>query len=107
MDRRRLTELIKPGAGIVNIGRGSIVDTEALMEGLRSGRIAFAAMDVTDPEPLPADHPLWKMDNVLISAHYAGLFANLQKHAEWFAENLDAFLAGKPLPGAVHHDWLY
>ena len=107
LDARRLNEVMKPGAGLVNIGRGSIVDTEAMMEALRTGRLSFAAMDVTDPEPLPKDHPLWKMDNVLISAHYAGLFANLQKHAEWFAENLDAFLAGKPLPGAVHHDWLY
>lgn len=107
IDRRRLMEITKPGAGLVNIGRGSIVDTEAMMEALKCGRLSFAAMDVTDPEPLPADHPLWKMDNVLISPHYAGLYANLQRHAEWFAENLDAFLAGKPLPGAVHHDWLY
>lgn len=107
LDRRRLLSVLKEGAGLVNVGRGSILDTDALVEGLRSGHIAFAAMDVTDPEPLPADHPLWSMENVLISPHYAGLFANLQRHAEWFATNLEAFLEGKPLPGAVHHDWLY
>lgn len=107
IDRRRLTEVIKPGAGLVNIGRGAIVDTEAMMDALRSGRLIFAAMDVTDPEPLPPDHPLWKMENVLISPHYAGLYANLQRHAVWFEENLNAFLEGKPIPGAVHHDWLY
>ena len=107
LDHRRLLEVVKPGAGIVNVGRGTIIDTEALMEALKSGRVGFAAMDVTDPEPLPEDHPLWKLDNVLISAHYGGLSANLDRHARWFAENLDAYLAGKPLPGAVHHDWLY
>lgn len=107
MNRRRLLEVMKPGAGLVNIGRGAIVDTDAMVEGLRSGRLAFAAMDVTDPEPLPPDHPLWKLDNVLISPHYAGLFANLQRHAVWFEENLNAYLVGKVLPGAVHHDWLY
>ena len=78
-----------------------------MMDALRSGRLIFAAMDVTDPEPLPPDHPLWKMKNVLISPHYAGLYANLQRHAVWFEENLNAFLEGKPIPGAVHHDWLY
>ena len=106
MSRERLARM-KRGAGLVNIGRGAIVDTDAMVDGLRNGSIGFAAMDVTDPEPLPPEHPLWGMDNVLISAHYAGLFADLQRHAQWFATNLEAFLAGEPLPGAVHHDWLY
>ncbi len=98
---------MKKGAGIVNIGRGSIVDHAALVRALQSGRLAYAAMDVTDPEPLPADSPLWRMDNVLITPHYAGLYADLQRHAEWFAENLQAHLDGRPLPGAVDTRWRY
>lgn len=104
---REQFQQLRPGAGLVNIGRGSIVDTQAMTEALASGRLAFAAMDVTDPEPLPADHPLWRMENVLITPHYAGLYASLQRHAEWFAENLQAFLDGKPLPGAVNAAWRY
>lgn len=100
-------DCMKQGAGLVNIGRGAIVDTDAMMDALKSGKLSFAAMDVTSPEPLPEDHPLWKMDNVLITPHYAGLFANLQRHAEWFATNLQAFLDGKPLPGAVNTEWKY
>src|SRR4029077_10473037 len=62
---------MKPGALFVNAGRGRTVDTEALLEVLRSGRIR-AALDVTDPEPLPSDHPLWSAPNLLITPHIAG-----------------------------------
>lgn len=106
LDARRIG-LMKAGSVLVNIGRGSIVNTEALMEALRSGRIAAAGLDVTDPEPLPPDHPLWTCPNVLITPHISGLGASKQKHAEWFAENLRAYLEGRPQPGAVNREMKY
>ena len=106
LDARRIG-LMKAGSVLVNIGRGSIVNTEALMEALRSGRIAAAGLDVTDPEPLPPDHPPWTCPNVLIAPHISGLGASKQKHAEWFAENLRAYLEGRPQPGAVNREMKY
>lgn len=103
----RRVALMKDGVVIVNIGRGSILNTDALMDGLRSGHIAAAGLDVTDPEPLPADHPLWDCPNLLITPHISGLGASKQKHAEWFAENLRAYLNGQPLPGAVNREMKY
>lgn len=106
LDARRIG-LMKAGSVLVNIGRGSIVNTEALMAALRSGHIAAAGLDVTDPEPLPPDHPLWDCPNVLITPHISGLGASKQKHAEWFAENLRAYLEGRPQPGAVNREMKY
>lgn len=106
LDARRIS-LMKAGSVLVNIGRGSIVNTEALMEALRSGHIAAAGLDVTDPEPLPPDHPLWDCPNLLITPHISGLGASKQKHAEWFAENLRAYLEGRPQPGAVNREMKY
>lgn len=106
LDARRIG-LMKAGSVLVNIGRGSIVNTAALMEALRSGHIAAAGLDVTDPEPLPPDHPLWDCPNVLITPHISGLGASKQKHAEWFAENLRAYLEGRPQPGAVNREMKY
>ena len=106
LDARRIG-LMKAGSVLVNIGRGSIVNTEALMEALRSGHIAAAGLDVTEPEPLPPDHPLWDCPNVLITPHISGLGASKQKHAEWFAENLRAYLEGRPQPGAVNREMKY
>src|SRR4051794_27162120 len=63
---------MKPGAVFINVGRGETVCTEALVRALREGRIAAAGLDVTDPEPLPADSPLWGMDNVVVTPHIAG-----------------------------------
>ena len=70
MDKRRLG-LMKDGALLVNVARGTIVDTDALVNELESGRIR-AALDVTNPEPLPADHPLWRAPGVIISPHVGG-----------------------------------
>lgn len=106
LDARRIG-LMKAGSVLINIGRGSIVNTEALMAALRSGHIAAAGLDVTDPEPLPPDHPLWDCPNVLITPHISGLGASKQKHAEWFAENLRAYLEGRPQPGAVNREMKY
>jgi phosphoglycerate dehydrogenase-like enzyme len=63
---------IKPGAYLYNIGRGPVVDTQALIQALDSGQLAGAGLDVTEPEPLPADSPLWGRENVIITAHTAG-----------------------------------
>jgi phosphoglycerate dehydrogenase-like enzyme len=90
---------MKVGALLVNAGRGRTVDTEALLDALRSGRVR-AALDVTDPEPLPADHPLWRAPNVLITPHIAGTVARWESRAYRFAgEQLRRYAAGQPLLG--------
>lgn len=66
--------LMKPGSYLINVGRGSAVDQDALAKALRSGHLAGAHLDVTTPEPLPQDHPLWQVDNVFITPHVAGDF---------------------------------
>jgi phosphoglycerate dehydrogenase-like enzyme len=90
---------MKPGALFVNAGRGKTADTEALVEALRSDRIR-AALDVTDPEPLPSDHPLWHMPNVLITPHVAGSVARWEARGFRFAgEQIRRYAAGQPLLG--------
>jgi phosphoglycerate dehydrogenase-like enzyme len=90
---------MKPGALFVNAGRGRTVDTGALLESLRSGHIR-AALDVTDPEPLPKDHPLWRAPNVLLTPHVAGTVARWESRAFRFAgEQLRRYVAGQPLLG--------
>ena len=90
---------MKPGALFVNAGRGRTVDTDALIEALHRGRIR-AALDVTDPEPLPADHPLWRAPNLLITPHVAGTVTRWEERAFRFAgEQLRRFAAGQPLLG--------
>lgn len=92
----------KPGALLVNIGRGAIVDTDALVEALRSGRIAGAGLDVTDPEPLPPDHPLWTLPQVVITPHCAS-DAELtgERQTALLLENLRRFGAGEGLLNVV------
>jgi phosphoglycerate dehydrogenase-like enzyme len=90
---------MKPGALLVNAGRGKTVDTEALLESLQAGRIR-AALDVTDPEPLPSDHPLWRAPNVLITPHIAGSVARWEERGYRFAgEQIRRYAAGEPLLG--------
>jgi len=90
------------GALFLNAGRGKTVDTDAMIEALRSGRLAGAGLDVVDPEPLPPQHPLWDMPNVIITAHYSGLVDDYFEQTEaLFLDNLRRFLAGEPLVGLV------
>ena len=103
--RERL-KLLKPDAIFVNVGRGSIVDTDALADVLASGSIFGAILDVTLPEPLPQDHPLWKCPNALITPHVSGrTFQGLPEKEEYFfkicRENLALYLEGKPLKNRV------
>ncbi|GII57641.1 phosphoglycerate dehydrogenase [Planotetraspora thailandica] len=95
----RLLALLPPHAWLVNVGRGATVDADALVSAIRSGRLAGAALDVFETEPLPADSPLWDEPDVIISPHAAGgrpLGAD-----ELIAENVRAFLAGTPMRNVV------
>ncbi len=98
----------KPGAVIVNVGRGTVIDESALIDGLISGPLGSAYLDVVAVEPLPADSPLWDLPNVVISPHTAALNdAEDRRIAELFAENLRRFLAGDGLINVVDPDEFY
>lgn len=105
MNRKRL-ELMKSTAIFVNVGRGTLVDHDALADVLNAGKIYGAALDVTCPEPLPQEHPLWKCRNVIITPHVSGqTFAGLSDKADYFfqvcKENLENYRDGKPLANQV------
>jgi glyoxylate reductase len=106
MNRERLAQM-KSSAILINTARGPIVETEALVEALQNGVIGGAALDVTDPEPLPADHPLVGMENCLVVPHIASASAATRgKMAEIAARNLIAGLEGKPLPAGLNNEAL-
>ena len=93
---------MKPTAILVNISRGPVVDTGALTEALVARRIYAAALDVTDPEPLPRDHPLLRLDNVIITPHLGSASEQTRRRmAEVSVENLLAGLSGRPLVFSV------
>ena len=94
---------MKPGAILINAARGPVVDQEALYTALKSGTIAAAALDVTDPEPLPVEHPLYSLPNCLIVPHIGSATnTTRRKMAEIACENLLAGLEGKRLPFCVN-----
>lgn len=93
--------MMRRGVILINVSRGGVVDTDALLAALDRGQVAAAGLDVTDPEPLPAGHPLWKR-NVIITPHSAGQSPGGQKRAhELFRENLRRFAAGEMLLNVV------
>lgn len=93
---------MKPSAFLINVGRGPQVDESALVEALRTRRIAGAALDVFDREPLPADSPLWDFKNLLITPHTAGLTEKLwHRHYDLFSANLSRYLTRQPLEFVV------
>jgi phosphoglycerate dehydrogenase-like enzyme len=98
---RRQFDLMKQGALLVNAARGPIVETDALVEALHSGRIR-AAIDVTDPEPLPEGHPLWSCPNLLLTPHIGGSSTQFAPRALRIAANeLRRYLKGEPLYNVV------
>ncbi len=96
-------ELMKDSAILINTARGPIVQTDALYDALKNKKIWAAALDVTDPEPLPADHPLYQLPNCIIAPHIASAtYTSRNKMAVMAAENLLAGLRGEPLPNQVN-----
>lgn len=97
---------MKKGARFVNVARGAMVDQDALLAAMHSGHLGGAFIDVTDPEPLPADHPLWGAPNTIITMHMAGR-GNLPMYAQAaarFADNVRRFLDGAPLEAVADLD---
>ncbi len=94
--------LMKEGTYLVNVARGAVVDTRALVQSLQRGHLAGACLDVTDPEPLPEDHVLWSMPNVVITPHVSSRSA-LTEDRRWalYVENVRRFGAGEPLLNVV------
>ena len=95
---REIIEQLKEGAYVINVGRGNSINTDALCDGLESGKIAGAALDVFEVEPLPADHRLWKIPSVLVTPHATGGFT-LPKTQDFIVDlacrNLSAYFAGE------------
>jgi glyoxylate/hydroxypyruvate reductase A len=99
VDARALAAM-RPAAWLINVGRGPVVDETALLEALQTRRIAGAVLDVFATEPLPAEHPLWRLDNVVITPHIAGP-STPEEIAPIFNDNLGRWLAGLPLRHVV------
>ncbi|TVP89678.1 MAG: D-2-hydroxyacid dehydrogenase [Pseudomonadaceae bacterium] len=95
---RQAFAAMKPGARLINVGRGPIVKTDALLAALEAGEIAGAALDVFEEEPLPAEHPLWSQPQVMVSAHMAGDFIGWRRAlGEQFVANFQRWQAGEAL----------
>lgn len=102
IDAQALSRM-KSSAILVNTSRGPVVESEALYQALKTGQIAYAALDVTDPEPLPADHPLLSLPNLMVVPHIASATVNSRtKMARMAVDNLIAGVRGKPLPFSVN-----
>ncbi len=93
---------MKPTAYFINIARGALIDDNALVHALETKRIAGAAADVFEPEPLPPASPLWKAPNMLITPHLAATTARLwERHADLLEDNIARYLDGRPLRNLV------
>ena len=105
VDAKFLAQM-KDGALLVNVARGSVVITDALIAECASGRLR-AAVDVTDPEPLPAGHPLWSTPNVLVTPHVGGEYSDAFKPRRYrlLREQLCRFAAGEPLANVIEGDY--
>jgi len=107
LDARRLA-LLRPGAILVNIARGDVVDEAALVDALRTGRLRGAALDVFEQEPLPAESPLWDLPNVFVCPHSAStVAAENERIVELFRENIRRYLEGRPLLNLLDKEQLY
>lgn len=107
MDAAALASM-KPGSVLINVGRGALVQEEALLEALRDGPLDGAVLDVTPQEPLPPEHPLWAMENVFIFPHSASTSKNENKRlVRLFTDNLKRYLQGEALQNVFDYDRLY
>jgi phosphoglycerate dehydrogenase-like enzyme len=103
LDAQRIGRL-KPGAVIMNVGRGTAIDQDAMIAALRSGHLGGACLDVVTPEPLPEDNPLWTLPNVVFTPHVAGgssCMITVDKAVELFLCNLEDYAAGRPFKRTV------
>ena len=103
---RKLINLLPNHCGIVNIGRARVMDYGAMVDRLRSGTLAGAVCDVFDPEPLPADSPLWDVPNLIVSPH-AGVddgSVYVDRGLDIFADNLKRYLSGRKLRNVIDYD---
>jgi len=103
LDRRRLN-LTKQGSVILNVGRGSAIDTDALCDLLEAGHFEGVGLDVTEPEPLPPDHRLWKIPNAVITPHISGFFhlhKTLERITDIAIDNMHRYADGKELKNMV------
>ena len=103
LNRARIA-LLPRDAYVINVGRGTAIEQEPLVEALNSGRIAGAALDVMDPEPLPKDHPLWSAKNLILTPHVSGnmtLGYTCDTNVDMFCRDLRNYAAGRPLEGLV------
>jgi phosphoglycerate dehydrogenase-like enzyme len=99
---REVLTAAKPGVRVINVGRGALLDTDALVDGLRTGQVGGAALDVFETEPLPQDHVLWTLDDVLLTAHMSGDTTGWRERLiSVFVDNADAFAAGRQLSNVV------
>ena len=106
----RQLAFMKEGAILVNVGRGIAVDTPSLCAALERGKLYGAVLDVTEEEPLPADHPLWQYDNVILTPHIAGTFDQKEGFHNFYMiaeENISRFFEGKTLRNLVDRELLY
>ena len=93
---------MKDGAFLINIARGRMLDTNALVAALQSKKLRGAGLDVTDPEPLPSDHALWKLPNVILTPHVSGQSPGTRARTRrLFIENMRRFASGEGLVNAV------
>jgi phosphoglycerate dehydrogenase-like enzyme len=99
---------LPPGAALINIGRGALVDEPALLDSLTSGHLGGAYLDVFEEEPLPADSPLWTLPNVLVSPHSASTSDRENRRiTDLFTDNLRRWLDGRPLRNVLDTERLY
>ena len=108
LDRQKQA-LIKPGAGIINVGRAGTMDYDALVENLNRGHFSGAIIDVFDPEPLPADSPLWKTPNLLVTPHISADDGNtyVEMTLGLVFENLERYFKGQELKNLVRPELGY
>lgn len=103
MINRNSLETMKPGAILINVARGDLVDSNALTESLQSGHLSAAALDVFSPEPIPVDHPILKLENVIVASHIASCSVPAVRKLRETAANLAAMaLRGEVLPNVVN-----